>query len=122
MQGSPFYQRYMLVQNKYPDSIVLFSRGDFYEVLGQGAQILAENLGLTLTGRDCGFLERVPMVGIPRHAIDNYIGKAIENGLKIALTESPDVVKEFPQPHYYISNYLARVFYKKHSLCLEGEQ
>lgn len=97
MQGSPFYQRYMQVQNKYPDHIVLFSRGDFYEALGKGAQILAENLALTLTSRDCGLLERVPMTGIPHHAVDNYIGKAIECGLKIVLADSSDSVKEYPQ-------------------------
>ena len=97
MQGSPFYQRYMQVQNKYPEHIVLFSRGDFYETLGKGAQILSENLALTLTGRDCGFSERVPMVGIPHHAVDNYIGKALECGLKIVLADSSDNVKEYPQ-------------------------
>ena len=97
MQGSPFYQRYMQVQNKYPEHIVLFSRGDFYEALGKGAQILSENLALTLTGRDCGLLERVPMVGIPHHAVDNYIGKALENGLKIVLADSSDSVKAYPQ-------------------------
>ena len=97
MQGSPFYQRYMQVQDKYPDHIVLFSRGDFYEALGKGAQILAENLALTLTSRDCGLLERVPMTGIPHHAVDNYIGKAIECGLKIVLADSSDSVKEYPQ-------------------------
>lgn len=97
MQGSPFYQRYMQVQNKYPDHIVLFSRGDFYEALGKGAQILAENLALTLTGRDCGLLERVPMTGIPHHAVDNYIGKALECGLKIILADSNNGVKEYPQ-------------------------
>ena len=97
MQGSPFYQRYMQVQNKYPDHIVLFSRGDFYEALGKGAQLLAEKLSLTLTGRDCGLLERVPMVGVPHHAVDNYIGKALECGLKIALTDPSDSVKEYPQ-------------------------
>lgn len=97
MQGSPFYQRYMQVQNKYPDHIVLFSRGDFYEALGKGAQILAENLALTLTGRDCGLLERVPMTGIPHHAVDNYIGKALECGLKIVLADSTDSVKVYPQ-------------------------
>lgn len=97
MQGSPFYQRYMQVQNKYPDHIVLFSRGDFYEALGKGAQILAENLALTLTSRDCGLLERVPMTGIPHHAVDNYIGKAIECGLKIVLADSSNSVKEYPQ-------------------------
>ena len=98
MQGSPFYQRYMQEQNKYPDYIVLFSRGDFYEALGKGAQILAENLALTLTGRDCGLLERVPMVGVPHHAVDNYIGKALECGLKIVLADSTDNVKVYPQP------------------------
>ena len=97
MQGSPFYQRYMQVQNKYPEHIVLFSRGDFYEELGKSAQILAENLALTLTGRDCGLLERVPMVGIPHHAVDNYIGKALECGLKIVLADSSDNVKVYPQ-------------------------
>ena len=95
MQGSPFYQRYMQEQNKYPDYIVLFSRGDFYEALGKGAQILAENLALTLTGRDCGLLERVPMVGVPHHAVDNYIGKALECGLKIVLADSTDNVKVY---------------------------
>ena len=97
MQGSPFYQRYMQVQNKYPEHIVLFSRGDFYEALGKGAQILSENLALTLTGRDCGLLERVPMTGVPHHAVDNYIGKALECGLKIILADSSDNVKEYPQ-------------------------
>ena len=97
MQGSPFYQRYMRVQDKYPDHIVLFSRGDFYEALGKGAQILSENLALTLTGRDCGLLERVPMVGVPHHVVDNYIGKALECGLKIVLADSSDNVKEYPQ-------------------------
>lgn len=97
MQGSPFYQRYMRIQDKYPDHIVLFSRGDFYEALGKGAQILAENLALTLTDRDCGLLERVPMVGVPHHAVDNYIGKALECGLKIILADSSDNVKVYPQ-------------------------
>ena len=97
MQGSPFYQRYMQVQNRYPEHIVLFSRGDFYEALGKGAQILSENLVLTLTGRDCGVLERVPMVGVPHHAVDNYIGKALECGLKIVLADSTDNVKVYPQ-------------------------
>ena len=70
---------------------------DFYEALGKGAQILSENLALTLTGRDCGFSERVPMVGVPHHAVDNYIGKALECGLKIVLADSTDSVKVYPQ-------------------------
>mgnify|MGYP002860404419 CR=1 FL=1 len=97
MQGSPFYQRYMQVQNKYPEHIVLFSRGDFYEALGKGAELFAEDLALTLTSRDCGLLERVPMIGIPHHTVDNYICKALECGLKIVLADSTDNVKVYPQ-------------------------
>ena len=73
------------------------TRHSAYEALGKGAQILSENLALTLTGRDCGLLERVPMTGIPHHAVDNYIGKAIECGLKIVLADSSDSVKVYPQ-------------------------
>ena len=96
-QGSPFYQRYMQVQKKYPDHIVLFKRGDFYEALGKGALTFAENLALTLTGRDCGLLERIPMVGVPQHTIEIYLGKAVKKGLKIILTDSYGEVKEYPQ-------------------------
>ena len=63
--GSPFYQRYKKMQEKYPDHIVAFRRGDFYEILGSNAELFAKEFSLTLTGRDCGLSERVPMVGFP---------------------------------------------------------
>lgn len=95
--GSPFYQRYMRIQDQYPDHIVAFKRGDFYEALGESAKTLAQELGLTLTGRDCGFPERIPMVGFPYHSADTYIAKAIGKGLKIALAESDEEVKKLPE-------------------------
>lgn len=97
-QGSPFYQRYMQIQNKYPDHIIAFKRGEFYEILGKNAERFAKELSLPLSERDCGFLERVPMVGVPFHAVDNYIAKAVQKGLKIAVADSLGEVKELPKP------------------------
>lgn len=89
--GSPLWQNYTALQNKYPDHILAYRVGDFYEVFGDNAKLLAESLDLTLTSRDCcGLAERVLMVGFPYHAADSYISKAVENGLKIAVTESLD--------------------------------
>lgn len=88
--GSPLWQNYTALQSKYPEHILAYRVGDFYEVFGDNAKLLAEPLNLTLTSRDCGLAERVLMVGFPYHAADNYISKAVENGLKIAVAESFD--------------------------------
>ena len=88
--GSPLYLDYMAIQEKYPAYILAYRVGDFYEVFGDNAKLLAQPLNLTLTSRDCGLAERVLMVGFPYHAADNYISKAVENGLKITVAESFD--------------------------------
>ena len=88
--GSPLWQNYTALQSKYPEHILAYRVGDFYEVFGNNAKLLAEPLNLTLTSRDCGLSERVLMVGFPYHTADNYISKAVENGLKIAVAESFD--------------------------------
>lgn len=91
--GSPFYQRYKKMQEKYPDHIVAFRRGDFYEILGSNAKLFAKEFFLTLTGRDCGLSERVPMVGFPLQAADTYLAKALGKGYKIAVIDTRDNVK-----------------------------
>ena len=88
--GSPLWQNYTALQSKYPEHILTCRVGDFYEVFGENAKLLAEPLNLTLTSRDCGLAERVLMVGFPYHAADNYISKAVESSLKIAVAESFD--------------------------------
>ena len=88
--GSPLWQNYTALQSKYPEHILTCRVGDFYEVFGDNAKLLAEPLNLTLTSRDCGLAERVLMVGFPYHAADNYISKAVESSLKIAVAESFD--------------------------------
>lgn len=93
-QGSPVYQKYMEIQRQYPDCIIAYRLGDFYEIFGENAKKVANELDLTLTGRDCGLPERIPMVGFPYHVADNYIAKIIEFG-KIAIVEHNDVdIKE----------------------------
>lgn len=86
--GTPFYRNYLKLQEQYPDCIVAYRVGDFYEVFGERAELLSETLGLMLTSRDCGLNERVPMVGFPYHAAANYISKAEELGLKIVISET----------------------------------
>lgn len=74
-KGSPIYQDYMSVQKRYPADIVAYRLGDFYEVLGENAVIIGNELNLTITGRDCGLEERVSMIGFPYHAADIYFNK-----------------------------------------------
>lgn len=78
LQASPLYQKYMRFQNQYPHAVIAYRLGDFFEVFGNNAVKLANNFNLTLTGRDCGLEERVPMVGFPYHASDIYFHKISE--------------------------------------------
>ncbi len=74
-KGSPLYQRYKRIQDAYPTSVILLRLGDFYECFDSHGVELAEELDLTLTGRDLGLSERVPMVGFPYHCADAYFKK-----------------------------------------------
>ena len=69
---SPLYTRYVKLSEQYPTTIVALRVGDFYEVFGEKAELVAEKLELTLTSRDFGLEERVPMVGFPYHRVDVY--------------------------------------------------
>ena len=95
---SPVYAEYLKIKEKYPDCIVAYRLGDFYEILGSDAVTVAKELDLTLTSRDCGLDTRVPMVGFPYHAADIYISKIIERGHKIAVCERLDEIKLLPEP------------------------
>ena len=101
-QSSPLYQRYMKIQAQYPDAVIVWRHGDFYEILGESAVKIAEELALTLTGRDCGLESRVPMVGFPVHSSDVYISKLIANGYKLAIVEKSDEIR-IQQPNVKIN-------------------
>jgi hypothetical protein len=74
-QGSPLYQKYMQIQKQYPQAVIAYRLGEFFEVFGENAVNVSNRLELTLTGRDCGLDERVAMVGFPYHAADTYFKK-----------------------------------------------
>ena len=95
---SPVYQKYLDVQGKYPQAIIAMRLGDFYEVFGKNAEMLANELPLTLTARDCGLESRVPMVGFPYHASDAYFKKILANGHAVVLIEN-DGARELPSAH-----------------------
>ena len=90
-QGSPLYQKYMAIQNQYPEHIVCMRVGDFYEVFGYGAVQVSELIDLTLTSRDMGLKHRVPMVGFPYHRADVYYDKLTNKGLTLVIAENDDL-------------------------------
>ena len=90
-QGSPLYQKYMAIQNQYPDYIVCMRVGDFYEVFGYGAVQVSELIDLTLTSRDMGLKHRVPTVGFPYHRADVYYDKLTDKGLTLVIAENDDL-------------------------------
>ena len=78
-QGNPTYQKYTAYQAEHPTAIVAYRLGDFYEVLGVNAVTLGNKLDLTITSRDVGLQDRIPMVGFPYHAAENYFAKIVKN-------------------------------------------
>lgn len=90
-KGSPLYQKYMAIQNEYPDYVVCMRVGDFYEVFGYGAVQVSELIELTLTSRDMGLKHRVPMVGFPYHRADVYYDKLTDKGLTLVIAENDDI-------------------------------
>lgn len=77
-KGNPTYQKYTAYQSERPTAIVAYRLGDFYEVLGDNAVLLGNELDLTITSRDVGLKERIPMVGFPYHAAENYFAKIVK--------------------------------------------
>ena len=76
---SPTYKRYLNVQEQHPNFVIAYRLGDFYEVFGDNAVKISNELDLTLTGRDFGLCERVPMIGLPYHAQEKYFNNIIKN-------------------------------------------
>lgn len=78
-KGNDMYQIYMSYQAEYKTAIVAYRLGDFYEVFGDNAVTLGNELSLTITSRDVGLKDRIPMVGFPYHAAENYFAKIVKN-------------------------------------------
>ena len=84
---SPMMRQYLETKDVYPDTLLFFRVGDFYEMFFDDALIASKALELTLTGKDCGLEERAPMCGVPHHSCDIYIKRLIDAGYKVAICE-----------------------------------
>ena len=84
---SPMMQRYVEMKEQYKDTILFYRLGDFYEMFFEDAEVVSRELGITLTGKDCGLEQRAPMCGVPFHAYENYVAKLIAKGYKVAICE-----------------------------------
>ena len=88
---SPMLKQCLATQDEYPDCILFYRLGDFYEMFFEDAVVCSKELDLTLTGKDCGIEgERVPMCGVPYHAYESYVQKLLEKGYKVAICEQTD--------------------------------
>jgi len=85
--STPIRQQYLRIKQKYPQAIVFFRLGDFYETFDEDAKLTSKELEIVLTSREMGKGHRVPMAGIPYHALDNYLARLISRGYKVAICE-----------------------------------
>ena len=129
---SPMMKQYFEVKEKYPNTILFFRLGDFYEMFFNDAKTASRELDLTLTGRECGQEERAPMCGVPFHSAETYIARLVAKGYKVAICEqmedpalakgivkrgvirviTPGTVMESSMLDEAKNNYIASVFYQ----------
>jgi DNA mismatch repair protein MutS len=84
---TPLRQQYLQIKKQFPDTIVFFRLGDFYESFDEDAKKVAAACNIVLTARDMGTGQRVPLAGVPYHALDTYLARIINAGHKVAIVE-----------------------------------
>ena len=84
---TPMMQQYLETKKEYPDCILFYRLGDFYEMFFDDALTASRELEITLTGKNCGMEERAPMCGVPYHAVEGYLNKLVQKGYKVAICE-----------------------------------
>ncbi|MCD6417498.1 DNA mismatch repair protein MutS [bacterium] len=84
---TPLMKQYYAIKSRYPDSILFFRMGDFYEMFDDDAKIASEVLGIALTSRDHGLGKRTPLAGVPYHSAERYLSKLLRAGFKVAICE-----------------------------------
>lgn len=93
---TPMMKQYSEIKAAYPDCLLFYRLGDFYEMFGDDAIIASKELEIVLTARDAGLGSKMPMCGVPHHAVDGYLAKLIQKGYKVAIceqTEDPKLAK-----------------------------
>ncbi len=91
---TPMLEQYLDVKRQHADEILFFRLGDFYEMFFEDAKVASRELEITLTARDGGQAEKIPMCGVPYHSADNYIAKLIQKGFKVAICEQVEDPKQ----------------------------
>lgn len=129
---TPMVQQYLDIKRQYPDCILFFRLGDFYEMFFEDAQVASRELEIVLTGRDSG-QDRIPMCGVPYHSVTGYLAKLLNKGYKVAICEqvedpkaskglveravvrivTPGTIVEENLLKEKVNNYLAAVAYEK---------
>src|SRR5579875_2312985 len=96
--STPARKQYLDMKSKYPDAILLYQVGDFYETFDEDASIASRELQIVLTSRSYGDEKHVPLAGIPLHALENYVGKLVQRGYKVAICDQVGEVGKGHQP------------------------
>lgn len=89
-QYTPLMRQYLDIKEQFPDTLVFYRIGDFYEMFFNDAIVASKELEIVLTGKDAGTKERVPMCGVPYHSVGSYLDKLTEKGYKIAIVEQTE--------------------------------
>src|SRR5947199_7479334 len=95
---TPARRQYLRIKSLYPDAILMYQVGDFYETFDEDARIAARELQIVLTSRKDGEDGRVPLAGVPLHALENYVGKLVQRGYKVAICDQIGEVNKGHQP------------------------
>ena len=91
---SPMMTQYVETKKQYPDCILFYRLGDFYEMFFEDALTASKELEITLTGKECGLEERAPMCGVPYHAVEGYLNRLVAKGYKVAICEQVEDPKQ----------------------------
>ena len=91
---TPMMQQYLEIKSEYPDAILFFRLGDFYEMFMEDAVVAARVLDITLTSRNKGAAEEIPLCGVPFHSCQPYVSKLVQNGHKVAICEQVEDPKQ----------------------------
>ncbi len=95
---TPLRRQYLEIKRRFPQAIVFFRLGDFYETFDQDAELVSRELDIVLTSRPIGKGQRIPLAGIPHHALDGYLAKLIAKGHKVAICEQVSDAAKEPAP------------------------
>src|SRR3972149_10071664 len=87
---TPLLNQYFQIKKDYPQEILFFRMGDFYEMFGEDAKVASQILGIALTSRSHGKSDRVPLAGVPYHSAERYLAKLIQAGKKVVICEQSE--------------------------------